>query len=93
MDRGAIWKGDIMVADIEELEILHASEIHVRRLNATEVLTPKRVKFLKFPIADGTAKLFGRDYGVRESTLRREPVRSEDLRELQGNSERSQPTD
>ena len=72
-----------MVADIKELEILDASE----------VLTPKRVRISKFPIADGTAKLFGRDYGVRESTLRREPVRSEDLREFQGNSERSQPTD
>ena len=38
----------------------------------------------------------GRDYGVRESTVRRnQTVRSEDLKEddLQGNSEKSQPTD
>ena len=28
-----IWKGDIMVADIEELEEMDASELHVRRLN------------------------------------------------------------
>ena len=37
----------------------------------------------------------GRDYGARESTLRRDqPVRSEDLsEELPRNSERSQPTD
>ena len=34
-----IWKGDIMVADIEELEQMDASEIHARRLNAKEVLT------------------------------------------------------
>ena len=39
--------------------------------------------------------MFGRDHGVREPTVRREQlVRSEDLREeLQGNSERSQPTE
>ena len=30
-----------MVADIEELEILDASEVHARRLNAQEVTTPK----------------------------------------------------
>ena len=37
---GRIWKGDILVADIEELEKMYASEIHARRLNAREVLTP-----------------------------------------------------
>ena len=39
-----IWKGDIVVADIEELEKMDASEIHARRLNAKEVLTPKTMK-------------------------------------------------
>ena len=37
-----IWKGDIVVADIEEVEKVDASEIHARRLNAKEVLTPQR---------------------------------------------------
>ena len=42
---GEIWKGDILIADIEELEKLDASEIHPRRLNAQEVLiTPKRLR-------------------------------------------------
>ena len=36
-----IWKGDIVVADMEELEKMDASEIHARRLNAKEVLTPQ----------------------------------------------------
>ena len=82
-----IWKGDVLVADIEELENLDASEIRARRLNAKEVLTPKWSENSVFPIADGTEKLFGRDHDVKESTLRRELVRSEDLREeLQGNS-------
>ena len=34
-----IWKGDIVVADIEELEQMDASEICAKRLNAKEVLT------------------------------------------------------
>ena len=54
-----IWKGDIVVADIEELEQLDVSEIHARRLNAREVLTPmKRDNFI-FPVADGTVKISG----------------------------------
>ena len=40
--RGEIWKGDTLVADIEELENLDASEIHARRHNAMDVLTPPR---------------------------------------------------
>ena len=40
---GRIWKGDVLIADIEELEKLDASEKYHRRLNAKEVLiTPKR---------------------------------------------------
>ena len=48
-----------------------------------------------FPIADGTAKLLGRDHEVRESTVRREqPVGSEDLSgELHSESEEPQPTE
>ena len=34
---GVIWKGDIMVADIEELEDMDASELYARRLNVKEV--------------------------------------------------------
>ena len=51
---GGIWKGDIMVADIEELEEMDASELHARRLNAKEVLTPQRSGKFTFPVADGT---------------------------------------
>ena len=46
-----------MIADIEELEEMDASEIHARRLNAKEVLTPQRKgDTLIFPVADGTVK-------------------------------------
>ena len=38
---GGIWKGDIVGADIEELENLDASEVRTRRLIAKEVVMPK----------------------------------------------------
>ena len=33
-----IWKGDILIADIEELESMDASEIDPRRIKAKDVL-------------------------------------------------------
>ena len=39
---GRIWKGDIPVADIEELDQMDAPELHARRLNVKEVLTPMK---------------------------------------------------
>ena len=38
---GRIWKGDILVADIDELAKMDASEIYPRRINARGVLTPQ----------------------------------------------------
>ena len=38
---GGIWKGDVLIADLEELETMDASEIHSKRLNAKEVIFPK----------------------------------------------------
>ena len=37
---GKIWKGDVLVADLDELETMDASEIYSRRLNAKEVIFP-----------------------------------------------------
>ena len=48
-----------------------ASEICRRRLNAKEALITQENEFM-FPVADGTAKLSGRDYEFREPTPRRE---------------------
>ena len=92
---GRIWKGDILIADLEDLEKLDASNIYPRRINAKEVLIRQKDDKFIFPLADGTAKLSGRDYEFPESTLRREPtVRREDLsRELQGESGESQTAD
>ena len=39
---GGIWKGDVLIADLEELETMDASEIYSKRLNAKEVIFPKQ---------------------------------------------------
>ena len=41
---GGIGKGAVLVVDVEELERMDALEVHARRLNVKEVLTPKMVK-------------------------------------------------
>ena len=88
---GGIWKGDILVADIEELEKLDASEIYPRRLNAIEVLISHKDGEFVFLVADGSATLSGRDDEVQQPTLRREhTVRRENLSgESQGDREES----
>ena len=48
-----IWKGDLLVADIEELDNMDASEIHAWRLNAKEVISPNIGETIVFPVADG----------------------------------------
>ena len=65
---GGIWKGDVLIADLEELETMDASEIHSKRLNAKEVTFPKQGEFI-FPIADGRIKTPGGDQELRTSTL------------------------
>ena len=68
LSAGRIWKGDILVADSEELEEMDASEIHAKRLNAKEVLTPMSGEKFIFPIADGTVKISGADQDLKTST-------------------------
>ena len=97
VDRERIWKGHIMIADIEEMENLDTSEIHPRRLNATEVLTPQRGgTLLDSQAADGTAKIVWEETTEPENPLwrREQLVRSEDLREENFKASRkgSQPT-
>ena len=49
---GGIWKGDVLVADLEELETMDASEIYSKRLNAKEVIFSKETGEFIIPIAD-----------------------------------------
>ena len=77
-----------MVADIEELEEMDASELHARRLDAKEMLTPQRSRNFIFPVADGTVQIFGREQRLRTSTLTRDrPERGEEQEILQGKSD------
>ena len=61
-----------MVADIEELEEMDSSELHARRLNAKEVLTPMKGDHIETPVADGTVKVSGGDRRLRPSILIRD---------------------
>ena len=85
---GRIWKGHIMVADIEELEKMDGSEIHSKRHNAKEVLTPMNGEKFIFPIADGMFKHSGGDQVLRTSTLIWDRLdRGEEQGNLQGESD------
>ena len=90
-----IWKGDILIADIEDFKNLDASEIYPRKINAKEVLITQKGEEFISPVTDGTAQLLGRDYEFREPTLwRKQTVWSEDLGgEIQGELEEPQPTE
>ena len=86
-----IWKGEIMVADLEELETMDASEIYSKRLNAKEVIFPKQGEFI-FPIADGRIKTPGGDQELRTSTLvRPRPIQGEGHIDFLGETEGSLP--
>ena len=83
-----IWKGDVLVADLEELETMDASEIYSKRLNAKEVIFPKENGEFIFPIVDGRIKTLGGDQELRTSTLIWErPIRGESHVDFLGESE------
>ena len=84
---GKIWKGDVLVADLEELETIDASEIYSKRLNAKEVIFHKEGEFI-FPIADERIKTPGRDQDLRTSTLiRHRPIQGDGHVDFLGESE------
>ena len=90
---GGIWKGDILVTDIEELETMDASEIHSKRLNAKDVIFPKENGKFVFPVADGRIKILGGDQDLRTSTLvRHRPIQGESNIDFLEESEGSPPT-
>ena len=89
---GGIWKGDVLVADFEELETMDASEIYSKRLNAKEVIFPNDKGEFIFPIADGRIKTLGGDQDLRTSTLvRHRPIQGESHLDFLGESEGSLP--
>ena len=87
-----IWKGDVPVADLEELETMDASEIYSKRLNAKEVIFPTENEKFIFPVADGRIHVSGGDQELRTSTLIwQRPIQGESLLFFLGESEGSLP--
>ena len=81
-----------MVADLEELETMDASEIYSKRLNAKEEVFHKENGKFIFPVADGRIKFVGGDQELRTSTLVRDhPIRGESHIDFLGESEGSPP--
>ena len=81
----------MLVADIEELETIDASEIYSKRLNAKELIFPKQGEFI-FPFADGRIKLPGGDQDLRTSPLvRHRPIQGESNIDFLGKPEGSLP--
>ena len=84
---GGIWKGDVLIADLEELETMDASEIYSKRINAKEVIFPKERECI-FPIEDGRIKTPGGDQELRTSSLiRPRPIRRQGQVDFLGESD------
>ena len=72
---------------------MDASELHARKLNATEVLTPMKGDNFKNPVADGTVNISGGDQVLKTSTLIRDrPDRGEEQDNLRRESDGSSST-
>ena len=54
---GGIWKGDILVADIEEQEEIDASEIYPRRINAKEAFDDTKKRWIHIPSSRWNSKI------------------------------------
>ena len=90
--RGEIRKGDILVADVEDLETVDASEIYAKRLNAKEVIFPQENGKFTLPVADGRIKLPEGDQDLRTSTsIRHRPIQGESHIDFLGELEGSLP--
>ena len=67
---------------------MDASGLHARRLNAKEVLTPMKGDEFVFPVADGPAKIFGRDRRLTPHTFFRDrPERGKEQEVFRGESD------
>ena len=90
---GGILKGDMSVADLEELETMDALEICSKKTQCErrDISQKKNGKNI-ISIADGRIKLLGRDQDLRTSTLvRHRPIQGESHVDFLGESEGSLP--
>ena len=79
-----------MIVDTEELGEMDASEFHVRRLNAKEVLTSIKRRNFIFPVEDGRVKISGEDQDLRTYILIQDsPDRGEEQDNIRWESDKS----
>ena len=85
---GGIWKGDILVADLEELETMDASEIYSKKTQCKgSDISQRKWKIYIFQSQMDEQKFVGGDQELRTSTLIREhPIRGESDVEFLGES-------
>ena len=89
---GRIWKGDVLIADLEELETMDASEIYSKKTQCQRGDISQSKKRIYFPIADGRINPLGGDQDLRTSTFERDhSIRGEGQREFLGEPEGSLP--
>ena len=67
--REEIWKGDMMVANVEELQTMDASEIYSERVNAKEVIFSKRKWKIHLSSRRWTNQIFWRRSGTENTHL------------------------
>ena len=64
-----IWKGDVLIADLQELETTDASEIYCKKLNVKEVTFPKEKKKIYFSDRRWTNQTLRRRSGLENIHL------------------------
>ena len=85
---GVFWKGDVLVADLAELETMDASEIYSKKTQCERGDISQRK--MDFPATNGRIKLPGGDQDLRTSTLiRGRQIRGESHVDFLGESEGS----
>ena len=83
-----------MVTDIEELEVLNTAEIHVRTLNAKEVLMPENGEEFVFCLPRWISQVGRKKSRIPNIRLFSDhPARGEELNDVQGESDGLQPLD
>ena len=87
-----MWKNDVLVADLEELETMVASGIYSVKTQCERCDFTQRKKLIYFPIADGRIKLLGGAQDLRTSTLiRHRPIQGESDIDFLGEPDGSLP--
>ena len=87
-----MWKSDVLVADLEELETMDASEIYSKKTQCERGDIYQKKRRIYFPIGDGRINPVGGDQDLRTSTLiRPRPIQGESHVDFLGESEGSRP--